>query len=87
MLEEHVKIVDDYFQNVRYGTMEWESWNSIKNDYEELAKQPTNSDYAAALRVATEFQKNLPSVGRGLKWRSFKTWCKSRLNSDEPNCA
>lgn len=51
----------------------------------ESTEKADNSDYAAALRVWREFCKYDSQTK--ITDTCFMGYCKSRLNSDEPNCA
>lgn len=54
----------------------------------ELAQQPNNSDYAAALNAAKEFRELFPDLARGFKWRNYMKWLGSRLNAQKAeHCA
>jgi hypothetical protein len=54
-------------------------------DTKESAGTPTNSDYAAALKLYLSYRETVALADMPF---SFEDWCKQRLNSAKaPNCA
>jgi hypothetical protein len=54
-------------------------------DTKESAGTPTNSDYAAALKIFRQYCKDFDKTAG---CPTFDEWCKERLNSAKaPNCA
>ena len=56
-----------------------EAWGRIKKDFEEPAQQPTNSDYAVALKVYHEYTSS--GVSTIEHFVTFPSWCEEHLHS------
>lgn len=78
MLSDDIYDVNRYIQNASHGAPVKESWQRIKTALAELGTTP-NSDYAAALKLAVEYQSSLN--GAHVSLAGFKWWCSEREKS------